>query len=482
MRPTARPQQFSKSAPNLDKSRATAMSASSSRHEILGKSHDDGLHAIEANRNYSRTNTTTTCSSNDNNNSNINRNRMHHTFQHYHITVPRTVDSNNGVCSSNRRNHAQPSNPHHPHHMHTDNSGRAQSEASVLGAGCCDGGCDDWSGRGNKTTVTTPQDGAVEYDRVFYNNLQQSIENIFSRKESDANEFDYAHSSAGSQCDTMDSYRMSGSRSSDNLTSYWVGQEWTRSKFKRENYLVGGGRESNGVGTDGDSAGESRSSTVSTADTRSVGQLQESFGNLDLSGVSDGGVVVAERPEEECSLVTHAQGEPKSSSRKSSVVTFRPNVDVHGSEYESIAGPYLLWSQSPSPAAIEAGEDSSTNDGRPHDSLRRKFGRTKKKLKLSNLLPFKRTRASGTERNDASNKTNKRRLVHRNNSIYLRRPTAVNSSTTTEQDQLLLIDGETGGVENESPYAMIRRTDNYLIVQSNENYLGSIRRPSDSQN
>uniref|UniRef100_A0A182R465 mitogen-activated protein kinase kinase kinase n=1 Tax=Anopheles funestus TaxID=62324 RepID=A0A182R465_ANOFN len=479
MRPSARPQQFSKSAPNLDKSRVTAMSASSSRHEILGKSHDDGLNAIEANRNYSRTNTTTTCSSNDNN-SNINRNRMHNTFQHYHTTVPRTVDSNNGVCSSNRSNHLQHSNPHHPHHIHTDN-GRAQSEASVLVPSY--DGSDDWSGRNRSDGTKGTLQDVVEYDRVFYKTLQQSIENIFSRKESDPNEFDYAHSSAGSQCDTMSTYRMSGSRSSDNLTSYWAGQDWNRSKFKRENYLVGA-RESNGVGTDGDSAGESRSSTVSTAETRSVGQLQESFGNLELSGSE--GIVGADAtdrgdPErEEGSSVVHAHGEQMSSSRKSSVVTFRSDVDVHCSDYEPIAGSNLLWPPCPNPLSNGSGEESSTDVGRSHESFRRKLGRTKKKLKLSHLLPFKRNRAGATDRSDAIHKT--RRLVHHTNSIYLRRPTTVNSSTTTEQDQLLLIDGETGGVENESPYAMIRRTDNYLIVQSNENYLGTIRRPSDSQN
>uniref|UniRef100_A0A182MKN3 mitogen-activated protein kinase kinase kinase n=1 Tax=Anopheles culicifacies TaxID=139723 RepID=A0A182MKN3_9DIPT len=472
MRPSARPQQFSKSAPNLDKSRATVMSASSSRHEILGKSHDDGLHAIGANRNYSRTNTTTTCSSNDNN-SNINRNRMHNTFQHYHTTVPRTVDSNNGVCSSNRSNHLQHSNPHHLHHIHTDN-GRAQSEASVLVSSS--NGSEEWSDRTRHDTDKSVSQVVVEYDRVFYKTMIQSIENIFSRKESDPNEF-------GSQCDTMGSYRMSGSRSSDNLTSYWAGQDWNRSKFKRENYLVSG-REPNGIGTDGDSAGESRSSTVSTADTRSVGQLQESFGNLELSG-SEGvvGVDATDRgdPErEEGSSVSHSLGEQMSSSRKSSVVTFRSDVDVHCSDYEPIAGSHLLRTPCPNPLSNGSGEESSTDVGRSHDSLRRKLGRTKKKLKLSHLLPFKRNRASATDRSDTLHKT--RRLVHHTNSIYLRRPTTVNSSTTTEQDQLLLIDGETGGVENESPYAMIRRTDNYLIVQTNENYLGPIRRPSDSQN
>ncbi|XP_041764851.1 mitogen-activated protein kinase kinase kinase 11 isoform X2 [Anopheles merus] len=45
MRPSARPQQFSKSAPNLDKSRATALSASSSRHEILDYDTDEAWYA-----------------------------------------------------------------------------------------------------------------------------------------------------------------------------------------------------------------------------------------------------------------------------------------------------------------------------------------------------------------------------------------------------------------------------------------------------
>ncbi|XP_058062388.1 mitogen-activated protein kinase kinase kinase 11-like [Anopheles bellator] len=49
MRPNVRPQQFSKSAPNLDKSRATALSAGSSRHEILDYDTDDAWYATAAN-------------------------------------------------------------------------------------------------------------------------------------------------------------------------------------------------------------------------------------------------------------------------------------------------------------------------------------------------------------------------------------------------------------------------------------------------
>ncbi|XP_053671907.1 mitogen-activated protein kinase kinase kinase 10 [Anopheles nili] len=49
MRPSVRPQQFSKSAPNLDKSRITAMSACSSRHEILDYDTDDAWYATTAN-------------------------------------------------------------------------------------------------------------------------------------------------------------------------------------------------------------------------------------------------------------------------------------------------------------------------------------------------------------------------------------------------------------------------------------------------
>ncbi|XP_058117236.1 mitogen-activated protein kinase kinase kinase 11-like [Anopheles coustani] len=50
MRPSVRPQQqFSKSAPNLDKSRAMAMSASSSRHEILDYDTDEAWYATAAN-------------------------------------------------------------------------------------------------------------------------------------------------------------------------------------------------------------------------------------------------------------------------------------------------------------------------------------------------------------------------------------------------------------------------------------------------
>ncbi|KAL9698782.1 hypothetical protein quinque_002223 [Culex quinquefasciatus] len=51
LRTTVRTPHFSKSAPNLDKSRTMAMSASSSRNEILGKSHD-GLSTINNSKHY----------------------------------------------------------------------------------------------------------------------------------------------------------------------------------------------------------------------------------------------------------------------------------------------------------------------------------------------------------------------------------------------------------------------------------------------
>uniref|UniRef100_A0A182NR56 mitogen-activated protein kinase kinase kinase n=1 Tax=Anopheles dirus TaxID=7168 RepID=A0A182NR56_9DIPT len=371
MRPSARPQQFSKSAPNLDKSRVTAMSASSSRHEILVILIILIIIIII-------------------------------------ITIIRII-------------------------------------------------------------ITRSTD-VVEYDRVFYNTLQKSIEDIFSRKESDAQEF-FNSSQCGAQYDGS-SYRMSGSRSSDNLTSYgWSGQDWNRSQFKRENYFVSA-REQNG--TDGDSAGESRSSTVSTAETRSVGQLQESFGNLELSG-SDGGGGGGGSGGGGGGGV--GGGGDRDTDRSG------PSHEDQSSDYEQIAPANLFWQRSSSEQLTDGrsspplsnGQDGDTDTvgpaGRSQDSFRHKLGRTRKKLKLSHLSHlFKRNRTGGADRSETIQKT--RRLVHHTNSIYLRRPTTANSNTTTEQDQLLLIDGEAGGgVENESPYAMIRRTDNYLIVQSNENFL-----------
>uniref|UniRef100_A0AAG5CYD8 mitogen-activated protein kinase kinase kinase n=1 Tax=Anopheles atroparvus TaxID=41427 RepID=A0AAG5CYD8_ANOAO len=478
MRPSVRPQQqFSKSAPNLDKSRATAMSASSSRHEILGKSHDDGLHAIEANRNYSSTTSTTTTSTcNDIHNSNINRNRNHNTFQHYHTAVPRTVDSpNNGVCSSNRSNHSPNSNPHHPHHNHTDSSS-VNSAAAFVTRGVRRVGQDtnterdDWSaGRAVGAVGSSPQDEA-EYDRVFYRTMQKSLDNIFSRDEEEFEDTGY--------------YRMSWSRSTDNLPTaaenedspYSLhGFDWNRSKFKRECFIVGA-RDSHGTG-DGASVNDSRSSTVSTTETRSVGQLQESLGHLELSG----GEGSSSRDDES----SGAQGSLVSTSRKSSVVTFRADVDVRCSDYEPIFGHIPLLR--PSKQAVDgsvlrlataAREDlelsngsgaSSNGGGRSYDSFRHKLDRTKDKFKLTRLFWFKRDKASvaGAGSNAIHHKT--RRLVQHKNSIYLKRPTMANSSSTSkEQDTLLLIDGETGGIENESPYGMIRRTNHFLIVQSNE--------------
>lgn len=192
------------------------------------------------------------------------------------------------------------------------------------------------------------------------------------------------------------------------------------SKFKRECFLV------------------SQSKSVSVDDSHSTStdlhsDLQESFSNMELSESSN----------------------EVGSSRKSSV-TFRTEVDVK-CDYEPLCPQTPLFRPtevySDYSTAMREYDSNSVASTRSN-SFRSKLDRTKRKFKLTKLF--------GSKKEKGKIKT--RKLVQHTNSIYLKR----NSGNHSERERLLLAEAENNVIENESPYARIRRTAHYLIVENND--------------
>ncbi|ETN64395.1 mixed lineage kinase [Anopheles darlingi] len=538
MRPSVRPQQFSKSAPNLDKSRAAVHCPSTSA----------------ANRNYAPSYDHNTTSSNHSNriirnhNNNLPHNILHH-------TTTTTSGAPIGSASSNPVHVGSPSSqvvgssPSSYHSPHvTDRNGGSQVQSA--------GGSSSSRAPLYSTQVSEPDRGSQQqqqddaqaqeagpmYDRVFYRAMMKSLDNIFSRGEEEFNDTSYSRLSASRSIDNLPA--TVGSSSSEDSPYYVRDSDRNRSMFRRECFLVGGrgvpstterrgeDGEEEEMGGRGEAAtvasvdGSHSSTTVSTTETPSVGRLQESFGNLEIAnGAGHSGGSQSTTGSGDDSFVFL----PPVTSRKSSVVTFRPEVDVRGStDYESIFDPISLLRTSsiaegdrvpgslltlPAMQTLPLRSTDGSSEGssiggrpidefdhhhRPFDSFRHKLDRTraKGKFKLTRLFGFGKRQdkanggaASGVSIAGAHQKT--RRLVQHKNSIHLKRPTIVNSNrAAADQDRLLLIDtdtagsggGSAGGVvggsgavgpnvgleRDETPYGMIRRTDNYWIVQSNE--------------
>lgn len=182
LRTTVRTPHFSKSAPNLDKSRTMAMSASSSRNEILGKSHD-GLSTINNSKHYQQA---TSCTLN---------------LKNY--VSNNSTNSSISSRISDKRNRS----------FDSDNQG---------------------------TSVVPEQSDQNEviYDRAFYHAMQQSLDNIFSR-ESELDEPISCISSSKSS-DNLTMYASSRSDSTIVEDSAYKFHRFGsgESKFKRQCFLV----------------------------------------------------------------------------------------------------------------------------------------------------------------------------------------------------------------------------------------------------
>lgn len=181
LRSTVRTPHFSKSAPNLDKSRS-AISASSSRNEILGKSHD-GLNTIN---NHSK---------------------------HYQQSTSCTFNLKSYV-SSNSTNSSISSRISDNHNRSLDSNNQGIS--------------DDVPGQSDQCEVP--------YDSIFYRNIQKSVEDILSRN------FDepISHISSSKSSDNLTMYASSRSDSTVVDESDYKFHRFgsAESKFKRECFFV----------------------------------------------------------------------------------------------------------------------------------------------------------------------------------------------------------------------------------------------------
>lgn len=182
LRSTVRTPHFSKSAPNLDKSRS-AISASSSRNEILGKSHD-GLNTI--------------------NNS-----------KHYQQSTSCTLNLKSYV-SSNSTNSSISSRISDKHNRSLDSNNQGTS--------------DDVPGQSDQNDV--------HYDRVFYRKMQKSLDDIFSR-DSELDE-PISRISSSKSSDNLTMYASSRSDSTVVDESDYKFHRFgsAESKFKRESFFV----------------------------------------------------------------------------------------------------------------------------------------------------------------------------------------------------------------------------------------------------
>lgn len=182
LKSTARTPHFSKSAPNLDKSRS-AVSASSSRNEILGKSHD-GLNTINNSKHYQQT---TSCTLNREN----------------YVSSNSTNSSISSRISDNKHNRSLDSNNQ---------------------------GTSDVPGQSDQNEI--------HYDRVFYRTMQKSLDDLFSR----GNELDEPISriSSSKSSDNLTMYASSRSDSTvvDDSDYNFHRFGSTESKFKRECFFV----------------------------------------------------------------------------------------------------------------------------------------------------------------------------------------------------------------------------------------------------
>lgn len=243
LRPTVRAPPFSKSAPNLDKTRS-AVSASSSRNEILGKSHDEGLNKIILN-NSNRNNRKYSNTFNDdesNSNNFINSNKTHNfnnTYKLKHnlnvneysdvdddddVTNNENVDVIDNVeddeievrgCWSFIRNDDNYSK-NSSSTLISNNSSSHFSQRNKNSSNSHNYSLDSKT-IVKKSVVKISKDinnknlDDVNYDRVFYRTIQKSLDDIFSRSpnnEIENNEFELIRNERVS------------SKSSDDLTMY----------------------------------------------------------------------------------------------------------------------------------------------------------------------------------------------------------------------------------------------------------------------
>lgn len=286
LRPTAwTPAQFSKSAPNLDKSRlamtSLAVAQTPSRNDILGKSHDEGLNTISC-RKYS---------------GRVRRDDAHGLHDSYEMNED---DEDNEFSKSGCFGFIRSDESY--------SRGNSTSSARVINHKkySLDSKMPETNAKGNVDDVP--------YDRVFYRTIQKSLDELFVR---DCGEF-------GAQSVDRGGYSREhriGSRSSGDLSVYGEEEEsvynnrfqryGSDSKFPRECFFT--------------KKPTSKSIDLTEMDNdRDVGE-DDRFPFFTNTNIRDQRSFGEERTNSFCS--DHSSTDTSTPSRKSSV-TFRRDVEV----------------------------------------------------------------------------------------------------------------------------------------------------------
>lgn len=410
LRPTARSPQFSKSAPNLEKSRIASNSTSASHSEIIGKS-VEGL-------------TTTSLmkiSVDDDDDDDEVEARGCFGFIRSDVSYSkRKKFSLDSEMSENI--------------MILNEDDRLQSP---------DTDATDSTSSGDKKCTRNLDD--VPYDRVFYRAIQKSLDDIFSRDE-------YNH-----QFVTQQNAR--NSKSSGDLTSLHEGEEETYPayRFQRHNSISKFDRECFFTNkTESFEASENEVSFASVSSTQDSrrrpfdSSLEDSFNALNIT--YDSPTKYEERKNSMCS--DQSSVDLSTASRKSSV-TFRQNVDSIDSDSEQ----HFSSSYRPNLNDIESIFVPTTRLPQSADKLSSKE-RSKLSLKSALTNKIDRPRLHKLSRLFKINKT---KTVVRNNSLYNK------FDSSCELNEKLLDDSTTNVASNEPQYDAIFCTKNFVLAKQNEN-------------
>lgn len=415
LRPTARSPQFSKSAPNLDKSRIASNSTSASHSEIIGKS-VEGL-------------TTTSLSkiSLDDYDDDDDEIEVKGCFGFIRSDVSYSKRKKFSLDSELSENI-----------LILNDDDRLQSP---------DTDATDSTSSGEKKSARNVDD--VPYDRVFYRAIQKSLDDIFSRD-------DY-----NSQFVAQQNAR--NSKSSGDLTSLHEGEEETYpayrfqrhgsiSKFDRECFFTNKA-ESFEV-SENEVSFASVSSTQDSRRRPFNSSLEDSFNALNIT--YDSPTKYDERKNSMCS--DQSSVDLSTASRKSSV-TFRQNVDSIDSDSEQFPSGCR-----PDLNQIESIFVPTTRLPQTPD----KFGSKERSiLSLKSAMTNKIDRPRLQKCKDGLSRLfqiNKTKAVVRTNSLY-------NKFDGSCELNEKLLDDSTANVAstNEPQYDAIFRTKNFVLAKQNEN-------------
>lgn len=418
LRPAARSPQFSKSAPNLDKSRIASNSTSTSHSEIIGKS-VEGL-------------TTTSLSK-------ISLDDYDDDDDDEEVEVKGCFGFIRSDVSFSKRKKFSLDNEMSENIMILNDDDRLQSPDTDA--------TNSTQSSGDKKIARNLDD--VPYDRVFYRAIQKSLDDIFSRDE------------YNSQFVAQQNAR--NSKSSGDLTSLHEGDEDTYpayrfqrhgsiSKFDRECFFTNKTESFEASETE-----VSFASVSSTQDSRRRpfdSSLEDSFNALNIT--YDSLTKYDERKNSMCS--DQSSVDLSTVSRKSSV-TFRHNVDSIDSDSE-----HLSSSCRPNLNQIETIFVPTTRLPQSADKFSAK---ERSKLSLKSALTNKIDRPRLQKCKGGLSrlfKINKTKAVVRTNSLYNK------FDGSCELNEKLLDDSPTSVVaSNEPQYDAIFCTKNFVLAKQNEN-------------